>query len=132
MKTIAGGGVLAMQVFRWRRHSNYLECESDARASLVFASVGKKKRKKPPVSRRATGISFPKAQLDEASLEATPKQDIHIKLPSCGRRLEINVKRRYDILWITFWRGEAAQKRKRRMAFLTSTPVPLKASKKKK
>lgn len=63
MMTIAGGGVSAMQVFRWRTHSNYLECESDARASLVFASVGKKK-KKPPASRRATGISFPKAQLD--------------------------------------------------------------------
>lgn len=92
-----------------------------------------KKKEKATVEQTSDGtISFPKAQLDEASLEATPKQDIHIKLPSCGRRLEINVKRRYDILWITFWRGEAAQKRKRRMAFLTSTPVPLKASKKKK
>lgn len=44
MMTIAGGGVSAMQVFRWRTHSNYLECERDARASLVFASVGKKKK----------------------------------------------------------------------------------------
>lgn len=80
-----------MQVFRWRTHSNYLECERDARASLVFASVGKKKK----ISHgEQTSDSFPKAQLDQASLEATPKQDIHIKLPSCGRRLEINVKRR--------------------------------------
>lgn len=49
------------------------------------------------------GITFPKAKLDEASSEATPKRDIHIKLPSCGRCLEINVKRRYNVLWITVW-----------------------------
>lgn len=57
-----------MQVFRWSRHSNHLECESDARASAVVASMG---QIKPPSGRQETGMSFPKRQLGKSSLDAT-------------------------------------------------------------